>query len=150
MLGLVAFKEKNKAVAIQEFEAALGVDPSHYWSLLWLGFSLCDLGEGHERDEAVRVDADVQPILGQFLASRRELLEQLELAAARDERGEVRRIAHLLAGSFALYGFGWASERSRWLEGSFTEIDAAAVRAWAGDLREHLDTVDIRFENAQA
>ncbi|HVZ43889.1 MAG TPA: PAS domain-containing protein [Ramlibacter sp.] len=102
------------------------------------------------RDDPVCIDPDIQPVLGQFLESRRALLAQLEEAAAKEEQGEVRRLAHLLAGSFALYGFAWASDRSRWLERNFSEVMAPAVREWATELRAHLDTVDIRVENEQA
>ena len=85
------------------------------------------------------------PVLQEFLASRRLLLDRLGDAIRRGERGEVRAISHQLAGSMALYGFGWASERSRWLEKNFSEVDEAQVRALAAQLREHLDTVEIRF-----
>lgn len=91
------------------------------------------------------LDPDVEPVLQEFLASRRLLLDRLGDAMRRGERGEVRAISHQLAGSMALYGFGWASERSRWLEKNFSEVDEAQVRALAAQLREHLDTVEIRF-----
>lgn len=97
------------------------------------------------RPEAVWVDPDIAPILEDFIASRRELLARLREVAGHEDRGEVRRIAHLLAGSFALYGFGWASERSRWLEGHFSEVPADAVRDFSDELGHHLETVQIRF-----
>jgi tetratricopeptide (TPR) repeat protein/tRNA A-37 threonylcarbamoyl transferase component Bud32 len=46
---------ENKAEGVREFEAALRLDPSHYWSLMLLGYCLCDMGEGQDRAEAVRV-----------------------------------------------------------------------------------------------
>jgi CheY-like chemotaxis protein len=95
--------------------------------------------------DVVLVDADIEPVLADFMASRRLLIEALDQAMRQDDRAEVRRIAHQLAGSFALYGFGWASERSRWLEKNFREAAPAEVQALAGALREHLDTVEIRF-----
>ena len=91
------------------------------------------------------LDPDIEPVLQEFLASRRVLLDRLGDAMRRGERGEVRAISHQLAGSMALYGFGWASERSRWLEKNFSEVDEAEVQALAAQLREHLDTVEIRF-----
>jgi PAS domain S-box-containing protein len=103
-----------------------------------------------EAGDPICVDPDYEPIMEEFIASRRALLAQMELAAQGEDRGEVRRIAHQLAGSFALYGFGWASERSRWLERHFTEVAPAGVAAWSSELRRHLDTVDIRFDKAQA
>jgi mono/diheme cytochrome c family protein len=50
--GLAAFDSRNKAEAVQQFEAALRVEPTHYWSLLWLGGSLVDLGQ-QEQDFAL-------------------------------------------------------------------------------------------------
>lgn len=97
--------------------------------------------------DVVHVDADIEPVLADFLASRRTLLQALDQAMRQDDRAEVRRIAHQLAGSFALYGFGWASERSRWLEKNFSEAAADEVHAVAGALRDHLETVEIRFVN---
>lgn len=99
--------------------------------------------------DPIRVDADFEPIIGEFLDSRRALLVQVEGAAYADDRGELRTIAHRLAGSFALYGFVWASERSRWLERNFTEPTAYDVSRWAAEVRRHLDTADIRFDEVQ-
>ncbi|MBI5278490.1 MAG: response regulator [Burkholderiales bacterium] len=103
-----------------------------------------------EPGDPIRVDPDYEPIMDDFIASRRALLAQLELAARGDDRSEIRRIAHQLAGSFALYGFGWASERSHWLEKNFTEVPPGGVERWATDLRRHLDTVQIRFDRQEA
>ena len=98
--------------------------------------------------DPVQVDAEIEPILADFLASRRALVGQLVAAADGGDRGEVRRIAHLLAGSFALYGFAWAGERARWLERNFSEVAPEAVRTAGGELLHHLDTVEVRFRAA--
>src|SRR5262249_53317009 len=50
--GQAAFDARNKAEAVRHFEAALHVEPAHYWSLLYLGYCLCDLGE-KDQDFAV-------------------------------------------------------------------------------------------------
>jgi tetratricopeptide (TPR) repeat protein/serine/threonine protein kinase len=44
--GRAAYDAKQLAEGIQAFEAALRLDPTHYWSLMWLGFCLYDLGQG--------------------------------------------------------------------------------------------------------
>jgi tetratricopeptide (TPR) repeat protein len=46
MAGEAAFVQKNKAKSIKEFEAALRLEAGHYWSLMWLGYCLSDLGMG--------------------------------------------------------------------------------------------------------
>jgi tetratricopeptide (TPR) repeat protein len=52
--GLAAYDAKDKAAAVRHFEAALRREPSHYWSLMWLGKSLSDLGQ-REQDYAAAV-----------------------------------------------------------------------------------------------
>jgi signal transduction histidine kinase/ActR/RegA family two-component response regulator len=98
--------------------------------------------------DAVIVDSEVEPLLADFMVSRRELIAAMERAMQAGERGEVRRIAHQLAGSFGLYGFHWASERSGAIEKEFNMIAPGLLRQVAVELREHLDTVEIRFESA--
>jgi len=46
--GMVAYQAKQLAEAIEAFEAALRLEPTHYWSLMRLGYCLCDLGRGPE------------------------------------------------------------------------------------------------------
>jgi tetratricopeptide (TPR) repeat protein len=46
LLGQAALDSKKKDVAVREFEAALRLEPTHYWSLMKLGQSFIDLGEG--------------------------------------------------------------------------------------------------------
>jgi serine/threonine protein kinase/tetratricopeptide (TPR) repeat protein len=51
VLGRAAQDTRDKAEGIRQFEAALRLEPTHYWSLMSLGLCLCDLGE-QERDFA--------------------------------------------------------------------------------------------------
>lgn len=46
--GQSAFDAEQAAPAIQAFEAALRLEPTHYWSLLRLGACLCDLGQSQD------------------------------------------------------------------------------------------------------
>jgi tetratricopeptide (TPR) repeat protein len=46
--GLAAYDAKQLAEAVAAFEAALRLDPTHYWSLMSLGTCLADLGRGPE------------------------------------------------------------------------------------------------------
>jgi serine/threonine protein kinase/tetratricopeptide (TPR) repeat protein len=46
--GTVAYKAGQLAEAIQAFEAALDLEPTHYWSLMRLGNCLADLGQKPE------------------------------------------------------------------------------------------------------
>jgi CheY-like chemotaxis protein len=96
--------------------------------------------------DAVVLDADVQAVLPHFMVSRKALIAAMQQAMARGDRAEVRRIAHQLTGSFGLYGFRWASEQSRHIENSFSRIASGDLSRLAGELCEHLDSVEIRFE----
>jgi tetratricopeptide (TPR) repeat protein/serine/threonine protein kinase len=54
--GQAAYEARQLAEGVQAFEAALRLEPTRYWSLMKLGFCLCDLGRGPEDySGAVRV-----------------------------------------------------------------------------------------------
>jgi tetratricopeptide (TPR) repeat protein len=54
--GQAAYYAKQLTEGVRAFEAALRLEPTHYWSMVWLGWSLCDLGKGPEDfTEATRV-----------------------------------------------------------------------------------------------
>src|SRR5262249_7452227 len=46
LLGQTALDAKDKDVAVREFEEALRLEPTHYWSLMKLGQAFNELGEG--------------------------------------------------------------------------------------------------------
>jgi tetratricopeptide (TPR) repeat protein len=48
LLGREAYEAKQLADAVQAFEAALRLEPTHYWSMMNLGFCLGDLGQAPE------------------------------------------------------------------------------------------------------
>ena len=99
-------------------------------------------------DDPVVLDPDIGPILQDFIASRRGLIAGMERAMGEGDRGEVRRLAHQLAGSFDLYGFRWASRQSRSIERDFSRIEAPELNALAARMNEHLAIVEIRFSQA--
>ncbi|HEX2546252.1 MAG TPA: PAS domain-containing protein [Ramlibacter sp.] len=95
--------------------------------------------------DPIVVDADMEPMMGEYLQSRHALIEGMATTLAAGEREELRRLAHQLAGSFGLYGFRWASEQCRWIEKNFADVDAARLEAVAGELHAHLERADIQF-----
>jgi HPt (histidine-containing phosphotransfer) domain-containing protein len=97
------------------------------------------------REDPVIADPDVQPLLADFIESRRTLITEMGRAMQAGQRDEVRRTAHQLAGSFALYGFLWAGDQCRWIERNFSDIAPAHVGELARELGAHLDTVEIRW-----
>jgi len=98
--------------------------------------------------DPVVLDPDIGPILADFIQSRRALIAGMERAMRGGDRGEVRRLAHQLAGSFGLYGFLWASDRSRSIERDFSQIEPAQLSALAAQMTAHLDCVEIRFSDS--
>ena len=44
--GQAAYDAKQLEEGLLACEAALRLDPTHYWSMMWLGYCLCDLGRG--------------------------------------------------------------------------------------------------------
>jgi len=95
--------------------------------------------------DAVCVDADLRDIVPSFLASRRTLLAALAEAAERGDSLQVRQQAHLLAGSFALYGFHWAAEQCRRIVRDGAQLDSPSVHESIAALRQHVDGVAIRY-----
>jgi PAS domain S-box-containing protein len=98
--------------------------------------------------DPVEMDADLKANLPAFLASRRRLLEEMPAALQAGERAQFRRLAHRLAGSFALYGFHWAAQQARSLERDAAEGEAADLAARVAAVLEHLGAVEIRFGSA--
>ena len=91
----------------------------------------------------ITVDDDVRDMIPGFLASRRELAAELAAAAAAGDREALRRTAHKLAGSFALYGFHWAADHCRALERDAHSAELGRLAERAARLREHLETIVI-------
>jgi tetratricopeptide (TPR) repeat protein/serine/threonine protein kinase len=46
--GQAAYDAKKLAEGVEAFEAALHLEPTHYWSMMRLGYCLCDLGQGRK------------------------------------------------------------------------------------------------------
>lgn len=80
-------------------------------------------------DDKVWVEPGLMPLMPQFLSSRRQLAEELTVAAADGERETIRVTAHKLAGSLAMYGFKAASSASRDLEQAAATEDLSALQA---------------------
>jgi PAS domain S-box-containing protein len=94
--------------------------------------------------DPVRLDADLRATLPEFLRSRREALDELPQALAAGDRVKFRRLAHKLAGSFALYGFKWAGAQCRALQDAAAQGEVADLTRRVGAVREHLDKVVIQ------
>ena len=95
-------------------------------------------------DDDVALDPDLQATLPGFLASRREALDEMPRALASGDRAGFKRLAHRLAGSFALYGFRWASAQARSIERDADAGDGAELAGRVAAIRAHLESVKIK------
>jgi CheY-like chemotaxis protein/drug/metabolite transporter superfamily protein YnfA len=100
---------------------------------------------GHDNATDVAVDAAMEDLIPEFIDSRRKLLLAMLHANESGEREEVRRIAHQLSGSFALYGFEWASAEARRIEKDAQTLGTTEIAERASVLLSHLKTVRIHF-----
>jgi len=92
-----------------------------------------------------RVPVDLKPWLPGFLSSRLEALDEMEAAIAANPRDDLFRIAHRLAGSFALYGFTEAARTCHRLEHEGPQSPSEELRRRVDDLRKQLRDVEVRF-----
>ena len=90
-------------------------------------------------DEAVQ-----RRMLADYLARQNFRVSALGDGAA------LRRIAHRLAGSFALHGFRWAAHCCQQIEHAPGDADPPQLEAQLGALRRHLETVRITFGEVEA
>ena len=77
----------------------------------------------------VWVEPGLMALMPEFLASRRQLAEELASAVHDGQRDSIRATAHKLAGSLAMYGFKAASSASRELEQAAASEDLQALEA---------------------
>jgi signal transduction histidine kinase/DNA-binding NarL/FixJ family response regulator len=79
-------------------------------------------------DGRIWIEPGLMPLMDEFLASRRQMAEDLAAAVAAGERETIRATAHRLSGSLAMYGFRDASRASRALEQAAPAEDLDALR----------------------
>jgi len=95
--------------------------------------------------QAAKVPIELKARVPAFLASRREGIDEMQRALDDQRRDDLRRTAHRLAGSFALYGFSAAASSCQRLEAMAAEATSEQLRSALARLRTHLDTVDIQY-----
>lgn len=103
-----------------------------------------------QAEDAVCVDIDLRDGLPSFLQSRREAVDNMELACAAGDAAELRQLAHRLAGSFALYGFRWAASHCKIIEREADRLDRNDIEEQLALLRHHLGNVPVRFVDLTA
>jgi signal transduction histidine kinase/CheY-like chemotaxis protein len=93
----------------------------------------------------VVLDPDLKDALAGFLASRKEALREMVRALQDGDRSLIRGLAHRMAGSFALYGYHWASQACQHLEREADRIAPAEALDRLTELLAHLDSAPVVF-----
>jgi CheY-like chemotaxis protein/signal transduction histidine kinase len=101
-------------------------------------------------EATLELDPDLREALPGFLQSRRAALEDMAQALQSGDGTQLRRIAHRLAGSFALHGFRWAAHGCQQIEHAPGDADPLQLQAQLDALRRHLETVRVTFAEPQA
>ncbi len=91
----------------------------------------------------VQVDPDIADLMTDFLASRHRILDAMDQAILSGDREGLRRGAHQLAGSLAVYGFQWGADASRSLELQAHTLAPRQAQALIQTVRLHLQTAAI-------
>jgi CheY-like chemotaxis protein/signal transduction histidine kinase len=96
-------------------------------------------------EDPVCVDIDLRDSLPSFLQSRREAIDDMTEAVTAGNIAGLQQLAHRLAGSFALYGFRWASGHCQYIERESENLDQETIENYLTLLRQHLTNVPVRF-----
>ena len=102
-----------------------------------------------DADDVAVLDPDLKASLPGFLASRRAAIDEMQLAMAQGRIDEVQRLAHRLAGSFALYGLRFAARGCQQIERHAASGETAQIGEHLSALQRHLATVRIRFRDGE-
>jgi len=100
-----------------------------------------------DANTAVVLDPDLKDALAGFLASRKEALREMVRAVQDNDRALIRGLAHRMAGSFALYGYHWASQACQRLELEADRLQPAEALNQLSALLTHLDSVQVTFSS---
>lgn len=95
----------------------------------------------------VCVDKDLFLEIPSFLETRRALVADMRAAISIIDHESVRQLAHKLAGSFAVFGFEWASSTCKEIEKLAGTDQLALMKIKTEILSQHLDGVQVRPSN---
>lgn len=101
------------------------------------------VSQAQRAPSTVQVDPDIADLLTDFLASRNQILDAMDQAVLTDDREGLRRGAHQLAGSLAVYGFQWGADASRSLELQAQTLAPQQAQEFIQAVRLHLQTAAI-------
>ncbi len=95
--------------------------------------------------KVIEVDADLADLIPPYLKNRREEVPRVNALLAAGDFTALWGIAHRLHGSGGGFGLDFLTELGERMEKSAKALDKAALCAQAVELKEFLDSVEIRF-----
>lgn len=95
--------------------------------------------------ETVVIDSALEPLIPKFLAHRRAEALALGDHVLVGDFEAIRRIAHMVKGVGASYGFDRLTDIATDLEASAKAGDSAGCSSAVATLRDYLDRVDVVF-----
>jgi len=93
----------------------------------------------------VQIDAELEPIVPDFLDYRRKDIAAVRTALADNDFAIIARIGHNIKGSGGGYGFDRISDIGERLEFAAETHDCQSVSALIDDLESYLDKVEIIY-----
>lgn len=92
------------------------------------------------------IEADLEPIIPRFMDNSRKELQELMLAFEEGDMETLRRLGHNTKGAGYGYGFTSMGQIGEALERAAKDGDSGVCAQKISELKEYLQTVQIRFE----
>lgn len=93
----------------------------------------------------IEVDADLVELVPLYLQHRRDELSRIDALLGAGDFSALWSIAHNLHGSGGGVGFDFLTELGKRMEISAKDSDKAALSAQTVELKDFLDSVEVRF-----
>ena len=101
---------------------------------------------GAPSEWVVHPDKDLEDLIPTFLQNRRNELEEIDAAVAKNDFEFIRRTAHTWKGICRPYGFIHLETLSRQLEVTGEEENQANARGVAVEMRSYLENVRVVYD----
>ncbi len=92
---------------------------------------------------SVQVEPALRAEVPDFLVSRHQLIDAMEVALAAGDLAQVRELAHKATGGLALFGFAWAAWQARRIETRAARGARLGLQEEIERLRAHLHAVRV-------
>ncbi|MNJ93392.1 Hpt domain protein [compost metagenome] len=93
----------------------------------------------------VEIDADLQDLIPQFLANRKNDISSLEELVSKNDLEAIAQLAHKVKGAAAGYGFHELSQYASQMEQAAKKNDSNPLPDLAKSMREHFERIEVRF-----